>query len=153
MPPEARRSPCCLTKKAEPPGTCDMKPLKSLRTTDSANPGWLRRLVRHRRMSKTEYDTAIQQILRRRQDVRMLTRNCLFQTATHFRKAFRFLQLLVCVLGIHTRDSAKLCVARCVCLVVGWRPIVGCNVSCDDGVNVGGVTMPNKAFMPQLKSE
>jgi hypothetical protein len=37
---------CGLTKKAEPPGTKTMKPLKSLRTTDSANPGWLRRLVR-----------------------------------------------------------------------------------------------------------
>ena len=43
-----RYSHSSLTKKAEPPGTCDMKPLKSLRTTDSANPGWLRRLVRPR---------------------------------------------------------------------------------------------------------
>ena len=43
-----------LTKKAEPPGTCDMKPLKSLRTTESANPGWLRRLVRQRHVSATK---------------------------------------------------------------------------------------------------
>ena len=104
---------------------------------------WVQRLVRHR-PSKTECDKSISRILLRRQDAKSAMRVCFGLIAKHFRQDARHIPILFSAAIGHIKSSAKLCAYRVVYRAAGWRPTVVCNDSCFDGVNVDGVTMPNR---------